>query len=90
MTRREAERQGRRAESLAALWLRLIGWRILARRVRTPAGEVDLIARRGRMVAFVMAFLLCRARRGLCAATGLDPVHMLAQTIGEPSMSAWL
>ena len=53
MNRRERERKGRRAESLAAWWLRLKGWRILARRVRTPVGEVDLVARRGRTVAFV-------------------------------------
>ena len=53
MTRRRAERGGRRAEALAALWLRLKGWTILARRVRTPVGEVDLIARRGRTIAFV-------------------------------------
>ncbi len=53
MNRRERERKGRRAETLAAWWLRLKGWRILARRVRTPLGEVDLIARRGRIVAFV-------------------------------------
>ena len=38
---------------MAALWLRLQGWRILARRVRTPLGEVDLIARRGRVTLFV-------------------------------------
>ena len=53
MTRRRAERGGRRAETLAAWWLRLKGWSILARRVRTPRGEVDLVARRGRVVAFV-------------------------------------
>ncbi|MEA1013783.1 YraN family protein [Sphingosinicella sp. LY1275] len=53
MTRRRAERGGRRAETLAAWWLRLKGWSILARRVRTPRGEVDLVARRGRIVAFV-------------------------------------
>lgn len=53
MTRRHAERGGRRAEGKAALWLQLKGWRILGRRVRTPVGEVDLVARRGRMVAFV-------------------------------------
>jgi putative endonuclease len=53
VNRRRAERGGRRAESLAALWLQLKGWKILGRRVRTPAGEVDLIARRGRIVAFV-------------------------------------
>ena len=53
MTRQRAERGGRRAEALAALWLQLKGWKILGRRVRTPVGEVDLIARRGRTVAFV-------------------------------------
>jgi len=53
MTRRLAERGGRRAERLAAWWLRLKGWRILVVRARTPVGEVDLIARRGRTVAFV-------------------------------------
>lgn len=53
MNRRRAERGGRRAERLAALWLQLKGWKILGRRVRTPVGEVDLVARRGRTVAFV-------------------------------------
>ena len=53
MSRQRAERGGRRAERLAALWLQLKGWKILGRRVRTPVGEVDLIARRGRTVAFV-------------------------------------
>jgi putative endonuclease len=48
-----AEEAGRRGERLAAWWLRLKGSQILDRRVRTPAGEVDLIARRGRLVAFV-------------------------------------
>jgi putative endonuclease len=51
--RRRAERGGRRAERLAAWWLRLKGWRILAIRARTPLGEVDLVARRGRVLAFV-------------------------------------
>lgn len=53
MSRAAAEARGRRAETIAAWWLRLHGWRILAQRVRTPVGEVDLIARRGRTVAFV-------------------------------------
>lgn len=35
------------------MWLQLKGWKILGRRVRTPVGEVDLVARRGRTVAFV-------------------------------------
>ncbi|GAA3704653.1 YraN family protein [Sphingomonas cynarae] len=52
-TRRLAEAAGRRGERLAGWWLRLKGWRILDRRVRTPAGEVDLVARKGNLVAFV-------------------------------------
>ena len=53
MKRQQAERGGRRAERIAAWWLRLKGWRILAIRARTPVGEVDLVARRGRTLAFV-------------------------------------
>ena len=53
MKRQRAEARGRWGETIAAWWLRLQGWRILAMRVRTPMGEVDLIARRGRTVAFV-------------------------------------
>ena len=52
-TRAEREAQGRRGETLAAWYLRLKGWRILARRVKTPRGEIDLIARRGATVAFI-------------------------------------
>jgi putative endonuclease len=52
-TRAEREAQGRRGETLAAWYLRLSGWRILARRLKTPRGEIDLIARRGRLVAFI-------------------------------------
>ena len=51
--RRLAERRGRRAETLAAWFLRAKGYRVLARRTRTPVGEIDLIARRGRLIAFV-------------------------------------
>ena len=53
MKREVAEQRGRRGEGWAALWLRLQGWRIVARRVKTPRGEIDLIARRGGTVAFV-------------------------------------
>jgi putative endonuclease len=49
----EAERRGQRGERLAAWWLRLHGWRILGQRLRVNVGEVDLVARRGRTVAFV-------------------------------------
>src|SRR5436189_5026183 len=42
--RHAAERRGHRSESFAALWLRLKGYRILARRLKTRAGEIDLVA----------------------------------------------
>ena len=51
--RRAAERRGRGAEAMAAWLLRLKGYRILARDLRTPVGEVDLIARRGRVLALI-------------------------------------
>lgn len=51
--RRAAEARGRAGESRAAWYLRLRGWRILDKRVRTPTGEVDLIAKKGALVAFV-------------------------------------
>lgn len=66
--RRRAERQGRIGETAAAWWLRLKGWRVLDRRVRTPVGEVDLIVRRPGLVAFVEV----KAR-----ATGADLDHAI-------------
>ena len=59
--RRGAERSGRRGERLAAWWLRLRGWKILDRRVRTPVGEVDLIVRRENLVAFVEVKMRAKA-----------------------------
>jgi putative endonuclease len=53
MNRHVAEKRGRGAETLACWYLRLKGWRILARRARVPGGEVDIVARRGRTLAFV-------------------------------------
>lgn len=51
--RRRAYARGRGAEWLCALLLRLKGWRILARRFRTPVGEIDIIAKRGATLALV-------------------------------------
>lgn len=47
------EAHGRRGERLAGWYLRLKGWSILDRRVKTPVGEVDIVARSGNLVAFV-------------------------------------
>jgi putative endonuclease len=61
MTRGEREAWGRWAEAAAAWSLRLRGYRIVARRFRTPQGEIDLVACRGRHLAFVEV----KARTGL-------------------------
>lgn len=53
MSRQRAENFGRRGEGIAAWWLRLHGWRIVAKRARTLRSEVDLVARRGKTVAFM-------------------------------------
>jgi putative endonuclease len=48
-----AFRTGISAESRAAAWLIAKGYSILARRFRSPFGEIDIVARRRRLVAFV-------------------------------------
>ncbi|WP_375291320.1 YraN family protein [Qipengyuania sp.] len=53
MKRQLAERSGREGERRAALWLRAKGWSVLASRVKTPRGEIDLVVKRGAIVAFV-------------------------------------
>jgi putative endonuclease len=51
--RRRAHRFGLRAEAIAALLLRLKGYRILARRFAVAGGEIDLVVKRGTTIAFV-------------------------------------
>lgn len=53
MKRQRAEREGRKGELAAELFLRAKGWAILAKRRKTPVGEIDLVARRAGTVAFV-------------------------------------
>jgi putative endonuclease len=90
VNRHAAEKRGRGAETLACWYLRLKGWRILARRARVPGGEVDIVARRGGTLAFVevkaradeeaAAFALdeWRLRRVVVAAERLAPRFMRA------------
>lgn len=63
--RRAAERRGKTAELLCLWHLRLKGYRILARRYKTPAGEIDLIVRRGSTIAAIEV----KARADFDAAT---------------------
>jgi putative endonuclease len=51
--RYRAWRQGRWAESAVVALLLITGWRILARDWKSPAGEIDIVARRRRTIAFI-------------------------------------
>jgi putative endonuclease len=51
--RQVAFRTGISAESRAAAFLIAKGFRILARRFRTPVGEIDIVARRRKLLVFV-------------------------------------
>lgn len=51
--RQRAWRRGRWAEAACAATLMLRGYRILGRRLRSPVGEIDIVARRGSVLAIV-------------------------------------
>lgn len=51
--RHEADQRGRQGEAEAAMYLAQNGWRVVAERVKTKRGEIDLIAKRTGLVAFV-------------------------------------
>jgi len=51
--RRAREIEGRKAEDHVGRWLKLRGWKILAERFKVSEGEIDLIARKKNIVAFV-------------------------------------
>ncbi len=66
----ERQQFGRAAEEAAAQYLQRRGWRLLDRNVRIGRGELDLIARRGAVLAFVEV----KARRSGAAGAPEDAV----------------
>lgn len=52
-SRKKREAKGRRAEFFASIWLKLKGYYILDMRVRMHTGEIDIIAKKGKLIAFV-------------------------------------
>lgn len=82
--RRRAERRGRIAEYMAAMLLRLKGYRIVAMRYRTKVGEVDLIVRKGDLAVFVEV----KARIGPSEA--IDAVGFTAQRRIRAASDVWL
>lgn len=82
--RRRAYRRGYHAEWLAAFQLQLKGFRIVARRFKTPVGEVDLIARKKQLIIFVEV----KARANHQVA--LDSITPNAQRRIEAAANWWL
>ncbi len=82
--RRRAHGRGHRGEWVAALALTIKGYRILARRFRTKLGEIDLIARRGDVIAIVEV----KARPTLIEA--MDAVTPATQRRIEAAGDLWL
>jgi putative endonuclease len=75
---REREQRGRAAEASAASFLEAQGYTILARRLRTPAGEVDLVAYRAPVLAFVEVKARASIGRGLFALGQRQAVRIAA------------
>ena len=53
LSRVARESRGRFSERVAAMFLVAHGYRVLARRLKTPYGEIDIVAKRGRRIVFV-------------------------------------
>ena len=77
--RQRAEHQGRTAEFVALVYLMLTCHRILARRWRGSAGEIDLVARRGRRIIFVEVKFRHRSDAGSGAGSGAGGIPTAQQ-----------
>ena len=62
--RRRAYRFGHWAETLCVWWLRLGGYRVPARRYKTPVGEIDIVARRRATLTFIEVKARHKTTRG--------------------------
>jgi putative endonuclease len=82
--RQAAFRVGISAESRAAAFLIAKGFRILARRWRSPLGEIDIVAKRRRLLVFVEV----KARANLDEAA--ESVHMRQRRRIAAAAEIWL
>lgn len=83
-TRRRALRRGRTGEWLAAMALRLKGYRIVGRNYRTPLGEIDIVARKRDLIVFVEV----KARAS--AGEAIDAVGFKAQRRIANAAEIWI
>lgn len=79
-----AYRRGLFGERLAAWLLRAKLYRVLARRYKTPAGEIDLIVRRGKLIVFV------EVKHRQDQAAGLDAIGASSRRRITRAAELWL
>ena len=84
LRRRKALRRGWAAEYIAAIFLMLKGYRILALRYKTKLGEIDIIARKGDLAVFVEV----KARADEMGA--VDAVSYASQKLIRAASDLWL
>ncbi len=68
-SRQAAHAHGHRAETIAVWFLRFKGYRLLARRYKSPAGEIDLIMRRGNTTVFIEVKARATVDQGVLSVT---------------------
>jgi putative endonuclease len=81
-----SEALGELGERVAARWLERAGWRVLARRFRSGHRDIDLVAARGALVAFVEV----KARRGLRFGDPVEAVGARKRRELGRSAQAWI
>src|SRR5437763_9587737 len=84
LARVAAFRTGVSAESRAAAFLMAKGYRILEKRFRTPYGEIDIVARRRNLVAFIEVKARASLEEAAYAVTARQQVRIVA------AAQAWL
>ena len=77
---------GALGERVAARWLERSGWAVVARRFRCGHRDLDLVARRGEVVAFVEV----KARRGLALGDPIEAVGSRKQGQLTRSAAVWI
>ena len=88
---RRAHRQGHASEWVAALWLMAKGYQILGFRLTNRAGEIDILARRGKVLAVVEVKRRATLDLALSAITAEQHQRLLAAgravLHGRPSLA---
>lgn len=75
-----ADRRGRHAEDAARLALERDGWTILARRLRTPAGEIDMVAEKDGLLAVVEVKARPKLVDAAAALSGRQQARLISAT----------